>query len=122
LKAFYNIDEDFAKFKDMKYQDLITNIDLLPSKQFDKYILEKLDKIAVVKADIHWQDLGSWDNVYDINGKDTDNNVVKGDNIVVDETKNSLIYSTTSDRLIAIQDMEDIVVVNTQDVVYIGKR
>ena len=83
----------------------------------DYGIAEKADRVAVIPADIGWNDVGSWERLAEVlesAGKhDADTgNVVVGHYIGVD-TRGSLIYSP--DRLIATIGMEDIIVIDTPD-------
>ena len=80
----------------------------------DYGIAEKADKVAVIPADIGWNDVGSWQRLAEIlstEGKETEN-VVIGHHIGID-THGSLIYSPK--RLIATIGMDDIIVIDTPD-------
>ena len=80
----------------------------------DYGIAEKADKVAVIPADIGWNDVGSWQRlaeVLSVEGKETEN-IVIGHHVGVD-THGSLIYSPN--RLIATIGMEDIIVIDTPD-------
>ena len=70
----------------------------MPSISIDYAVMEKSEKIALVKLESDWNDLGSWKSIYDVSHKDEDGNVKIGH--VIDEgSKNSLIYS--SSKLVA---------------------
>jgi len=80
----------------------------------DYGIAEKADRVAVIPADIGWNDVGSWQRLAEIlttEGKETEN-VVIGHHVGVD-THGSLIYSPK--RLIATIGLDDIVVIDTPD-------
>ena len=88
--------------------------DKMPSISIDYAVMEKSDKIALVKLESDWNDLGSWKSIYDISPKDSDGNVKIGH--VIDEgSKNSLIYS--SSKLVASIGLEDTVIVETEDAI-----
>jgi len=80
----------------------------------DYGIAEKADKVAVIPADIGWNDVGSWQRLAEVlaHTADDDDNVVVGHHLGVD-TRGSLIYSP--DRLIATIGLEDIIVIDTPD-------
>ena len=85
----------------------------------DYAVMEKSDKIALVKLESDWNDLGSWKSIYDVSPKDKDGNVKIGH--VLDEgSKNSLMYS--SSKLVATIGLEDVVVVETEDANLIKRR
>lgn len=85
---------------------------------FDYAIAEKADKVAVIPADIGWNDVGSWTRLADVLSNDLDEtaNVVVGDHIGID-TRGSLIYSPH--RLVATIGFDDIIVIDTPDVTLI---
>lgn len=47
----------------------------MPSISIDYAVMEKSDKIALVKLESDWNDLGSWKSIYDVSPKDKDGNV-----------------------------------------------
>ena len=80
----------------------------------DYGIAEKADKVAVIPADIGWNDVGSWERLAEIltaEGKESEN-VVIGHHLGVD-THGSLIYSPK--RLIATIGLEDMIIIDTPD-------
>lgn len=91
----------------------------MPSISIDYAIMEKSDKIALVKLESDWNDLGSWQSIYDVSKKDKDNNVIVGH--VLDEgSKNSFVYS--SSKLVATIGLEDTVIVETEDAILACKK
>ena len=91
-----------------------TEYDKMPSISIDYAVMEKSDKIALVKLESDWNDLGSWKSIYDVSEKDKDGNVKIGH--VLDEgSKNSLMYS--SSKLVATIGLEDTVIVETEDAI-----
>ncbi|HSA06396.1 MAG TPA: mannose-1-phosphate guanylyltransferase/mannose-6-phosphate isomerase [Candidatus Gastranaerophilales bacterium] len=91
----------------------------LSSISIDYAIMEKSDKIVLIPAEFDWNDLGSWEAIYEISEKTKDNNVIKGDIHEID-TKNSLIYS--SSRFVSTIGIENAIVVETDDAVLVCDR
>ena len=93
----------------------------IPKVQIDAGLMEKTDRIAVIPVDIGWSDVGSWDALFDVLDLDTDGNGFKGGspNRLVIDTKNTLVYS---DKLTVTIGVEDLVIVDTQDVLMICKK
>jgi mannose-1-phosphate guanylyltransferase len=93
----------------------------IPALPIDIAVMEKTDRIAVIPVDIGWSDVGSWDALFDILDLDTDGNGFKGSspNRLAIDTKNTLVYS---DKLTVTIGIEDLVIVDTQDVLMICKR
>ena len=88
-----------------------------PSDSIDYALMEKTDKAAVVVADLGWSDIGSWKALWEVQDKDKDGNVVKGD-VILTETKNCFVSS--ENRLVATVGMEDTLVVETADAVIVS--
>ena len=86
----------------------------LPSISVDYAIMEKSEKIALVELQSDWNDLGSWKSLYETKDKDENGNVLEG-KVVVENVKNSFIYSQK--ELVAVSDLEDIVLVETEDAI-----
>ena len=91
----------------------------MPSISIDYAVMEKSDKIALVELKSDWNDLGSWQSLYDVKTKDKDSNVIEG-NVIADNVKNSLLYS--SKKLVAVSGVEDVIVVETEDAVMVCKK
>ncbi len=87
-----------------------------PADSIDYAIMEKTDCAMVVKMEASWSDVGSWQALWDINEKDQNGNSIKGD-VVVHSTRNSLIMA--ENRLVAIQGVDNAVVVETGDAVLV---
>ncbi|MCX7996363.1 MAG: sugar phosphate nucleotidyltransferase [Patescibacteria group bacterium] len=95
----------------------------MPEINFDKAVLENLKSGSayVVMEDIGWSDVGAWEALKEaLAGKKSDT-VTKG-NVLVDKSYDSLVYNFQDDKLVVAVDLEDIVVVNTRDVILVGKK
>ena len=86
----------------------------MPSISIDYAIMEKSQKIALVELQSDWNDLGSWQSLYEIKDKDEDGNVLTG-KVVTDNVKNSFIYSQK--EIVAVSDLENIILVETEDAI-----
>ena len=101
---------DFTKSNEIPYVEF----DKMPSISIDYAVMEKSNKIALVKLESDWNDLGSWKSIYDVSNKDNNGNVIIGH--VIDEgSKNSLVYS--SSKLVATIGLEDAIIVETEDAI-----
>lgn len=83
----------------------------------DFAVMEHADDLAVIPVDIGWSDVGSWASLYEVLEHDASGNSLRGnpDHVLVDTT-NSLIYS---DKLTVAVGVENLVIVNTDDVLMI---
>jgi mannose-1-phosphate guanylyltransferase len=70
--------------------------------------MEKATNVLLVRGDFIWDDLGSWEQIYNLTQKDKDGNAVTGDALVLD-TSNSYVYS--SHGVVAVVGLDNIIVV-----------
>lgn len=89
-----------------------------PSDSIDYAVMEKTADAAVVPLDAGWNDVGSWSALWEVSDKDADGNACHGDVIALD-CRNSYAYGT---RLIAMVGLQDVVVVETDDAVFVGHK
>ncbi|MFC1724961.1 mannose-1-phosphate guanylyltransferase [candidate division KSB1 bacterium] len=85
----------------------------------DYGVMEKAENVAVLKGDFGWSDIGGWEEFYRLGKKDKKNNVVIGEGVLRDSNFN-LVYS--NNRLIACLGINDMVVIDTDDVVLVCPR
>jgi mannose-1-phosphate guanylyltransferase/mannose-6-phosphate isomerase len=109
--------------KKMQQLDLTTegvsleSYEQLPNISIDYAVMEKTDKGAVVPSDFGWSDIGSWKSLYDFLPKDAGGNVIDGD-VITKDTKNCFILGY--ERLIATNSIQNMVVVETPDSVFVS--
>lgn len=89
-----------------------------PSLSIDRAVMEHTDRAVVVPVDMAWNDLGSWHALRALGRPDEDGNVVQGD-VLLDRVRNSYIRSDS--KLIAAIDLDDVVVVSTDDAVLVAR-
>jgi len=109
-----------GKMQDLFGDDLTISkkdYDRLDNISIDYAIMEKTTRGVVLPSDFGWSDIGSWKSLYDFLEKDADNNVIDGD-VIVQATSDSLILG--HDRLIAANHLQDMVVVETADSVFVS--
>lgn len=86
-------------------------------KSVDFGVMEKARDVAVIPIDIGWSDVGSWESLLDIlAGDDRGNVVVHAEHLGMD-SRNVLVHGR--DRLVVTIGLEDIVIVDTDDVVLV---
>ena len=86
---------------------------------FDKAIMEKSFRVAVVPCDPAWSDIGSWESLWEIGEKDSDGNVISG-NAVCESTRGCLVHAQK--RLVTCAGLENMVIVDTGDAVLVANR
>ena len=96
-----------------KNQDISNLWESITPESIDYGLMEKVGSDAyVIKADFEWNDLGSWNALYDILPKNKGGNVVRGEGMVLNG-KNNFIHS--QDHFTAVVGLENVVIVHTDD-------
>jgi mannose-1-phosphate guanylyltransferase / mannose-6-phosphate isomerase len=95
----------------------------IPDESIDYAVIEKCPgsqfSVEMVELDAGWNDLGAWDAVWQVGRPDANGNVTRGDT-VLQQTSNSLVYS--SNRLVSAVGVKDLVIVETADAVLVADR
>jgi len=91
----------------------------LRSISIDYGIMEKSDKVFLVKGQFSWSDVGSWEAVYELCDKDQDGNVKVG-TVYTDMSMDSYIYSP--DKFTAVIGLDNVIVINCNNALLICKR
>jgi mannose-1-phosphate guanylyltransferase/mannose-6-phosphate isomerase len=110
---------DIFRFMNMPVNEIEAKFGDMPDISFDYAIAEKSSKVKVIPLSARWNDIGSWDAIYDVLDKDTAGNAVRGDCLTVD-CHNTLMLGQS--RLLAGIGLEDLLVVETDDVILVAKR
>jgi mannose-1-phosphate guanylyltransferase len=103
-----------------KYEEVLNEIyPTLEKISFDNLILEKINGNDgyVVGADLGWSDIGAWESLKEALTQSASENVIRG-KVMVTDTADSLVFNYT-DQLIVGIDLDEMLVVNTKDVVMI---
>lgn len=106
---------DFSNSSEIPYLEF----EKMPNISIDYAIMEKSDNIALVELESDWNDLGSWQAIYDTGKKDENGNVLVG-HVIDQALKNSFVYS--SSKLVAAIGLEDTVIVETEDAILACKK
>lgn len=91
----------------------------LKSISIDYGVMEKANNVYVIKADFYWNDVGSWEAVYEVSDKNEDGNVIIGD-VYSEKTYNSYIFSPR--KFTAVIGAENLIIINTNDALLICNR
>jgi mannose-1-phosphate guanylyltransferase/mannose-6-phosphate isomerase len=81
--------------------------------------MEKTRHAAVVPVACGWSDVGSWHAVWELSAKDSDGNAAQG-TAVFEDSRNCNV--TTDRALVALEGVDDLVVVATQDAVLVSRQ
>jgi mannose-1-phosphate guanylyltransferase len=87
----------------------------IKSETIDYGIMEDARKVAVIPAEgLKWSDVGSWDTIFDVLTPDQSGNIVL--------SGQSLVYNNQEDRLVVTIGIENLVVVDTGDVLLVCRK
>ncbi|PWI03096.1 mannose-1-phosphate guanylyltransferase/mannose-6-phosphate isomerase [Stenotrophomonas maltophilia] len=103
-------DADFTRLD----KDAFTAV---PSDSIDYAVMERTADAVVIPLDAGWNDVGSWTALRDVSQQDGDGNAHQGDVIAID-CRNTYAYAQ---RLVALVGLDDVIVVETDDAVLVGK-
>jgi mannose-1-phosphate guanylyltransferase len=90
------------------------------SISIDYAVLEKATNVLAVKADIVWDDVGSWLALERYKQVDNDNNVVVGD-ALLEDTFETTVYNNGPGIITAL-GVSDLVIVRSDDITFVGHK
>src|SRR6266852_6067840 len=85
----------------------------------DYAVMEKTARAAVVPVSCGWSDVGSWYAVWELSDKDAEGNAAQGA-AVFEDSRNCNV--ATDRALVALEGVDDLVVVATQDAVLVSRQ
>lgn len=104
-----------------KHSDIGQIYKKLPSISIDYGIMEKSGRVAVVKLEYKWSDLGDFDSMFLETDKNENGNAIYNcEDISINSTSN-LIYSK-KDKAVSLIDVNDMVVVDSDDALLVCPR
>jgi len=90
-----------------------------PADSIDYAVMEHTERAAVVPVAMGWNDLGSWDALWDLADKDASGNALIG-NVIAEDATNCYLRSEAG--MVAALGVEDMIVVATDDAVMLAPR
>ncbi|HEY5925159.1 MAG TPA: sugar phosphate nucleotidyltransferase, partial [Kofleriaceae bacterium] len=92
----------------------------LQSISFDHAVMEKVDRVVTVPAQVGWDDVGSWAALPAVRGVDDAGNTTSGTVLVLDGTGNVVVSDDAT--LIATVGVSDLVVVKAGDAILVIRK
>ena len=96
-----------------------TSYRIIRGISIDYGVMEKAKSVYVIRGNFGWSDVGSWDEVYRISGRDEGGNSITG-RTFSQGTKNTLVYA--GNKFVATIGVEDLIVIVTDDSVLVCKQ
>ncbi len=119
-----NTEKILSHYGKSDYEDILKkHYGNVESISFDNAILENLAKedALVIVEDIGWSDLGAWEALKEALETHPYENVTRG-RLLIEHVRDSLIYNYEDDKLVVGIDLDEMVVVNTKDVLLLAKK
>jgi len=123
-----NLARDISRIADAwktaAFEDVLNTVyPTLEKISFDNAILEKLnpEDALVISDNIEWSDIGAWEALKEALEQSGDKNVTQG-KVVLTDTQDSLVYNYNDKQLVVTIDMDEALVVNTDDVLLVCKK
>jgi mannose-1-phosphate guanylyltransferase / mannose-6-phosphate isomerase len=95
--------------------------ELVPAESVDYAVMEHCPgsdfDIRMVPLNAGWNDLGAWDAVWQVAGKDSAGNASVGD-VLLEDTRNTFVHA--SGRLVSTVGVDNLVVIETADAVLVA--
>jgi mannose-1-phosphate guanylyltransferase len=120
LKSTFDILKAIASSSEADYEKSLKEYyEKVENVSIDYAIMEKAEDIFVIPSEFGWDDVGTWYSIERYRDKDENNNVCIG-NIININSKNNIIVA--NNKPVIISGLEDIFVVESEDVILIGKK
>jgi mannose-1-phosphate guanylyltransferase len=85
----------------------------------DYGVMERSSVVYTIKSKFGWNDVGSWDEIYNLSEKDSKGNVRKGKLVTIDSVNNLVINEQSTTALIGVENM---LIINTDNGLLICRK
>jgi mannose-1-phosphate guanylyltransferase len=129
LQSIYDCQPEIGKLLTEYSKDIGTKSEIESRRLFyesslpisiDFAVLENAGNVLAIKADILWDDVGSWNALERYKQKDQENNVIIGQAKIYD-TYETTIYNEDSDLIVSL-GVSDLVIVKTDNIVLVAHK
>lgn len=123
-EVFEGIESILNKMGDDDFDEHFTEVySSLPKLHLDHAISEPMDPqyARVIVEDIGWSDVGAWEALKEALQEDIKDNVTHG-RVLLRDSEDSLVYNYDSSKVVVGIDLDDGLVINTDDVVLVTKK
>ena len=95
----------------------------LQNETIDYGVMENARKVAVLPAGgLEWSDIGNWNSLFDVLTPDKNGNIVSSGQHIPLDTTDSLVYGNNNDRLVVTIGVDDLIIVDTGDVLLVCRK
>lgn len=83
-------------------------------------VMEKTDRAWIYPVEFDWQDVGTWESLYNyMTGGKGKGNAFSAGKVLAEDTTDTLVISPEKKKLVAIKGLDDFIVIDTDDVLLI---
>ena len=100
------------------YDGMMASFDSMPFISIDYAVMEKSRRVAVIPVDLNWNDVGSWDSVFDMAPAAC--STADPDKVISIDSENIVVLGDS--RIIAAIGLTDCVIVDTPDALLVAKK
>jgi len=122
IQSFQNhLPDVYELFKSIDYhgagekEQIQKAYSLCQNISIDYGILEKEQNVYVIPSYFSWSDLGTWEALYDLRVEKDGENVSNAENMLANHSKETLVYVSNEKKLVVLQDVTNLIVVDTED-------
>ena len=87
----------------------------------DYGIMEKAENVYVICSEFGWSDLGTWGSLYAHSNKDSMQNTINGKNVMLYDSKNTIV-NVPPNKLVILQGLDDFIVVESDDILLVCRK
>jgi mannose-1-phosphate guanylyltransferase/mannose-6-phosphate isomerase len=110
---------DIGKMANLGFEEMKGSFENMPSISVDHAVMERSRNLTVVPMELVWNDIGSWDSMFDMSFPG-DNKKEATDDVISVDSQNTIVIG--DDRIIVTLGLEDCIVVDTDDALLIAKK
>lgn len=109
--------------RDARRNRLYAFYEAFPHVSIDYALLEKAENVYMTMGTFKWNDIESWDLLYDVSSRDDNGNAIIADHtLTYDCSGNLVIENSKARKLVVLDGMKDLLVIDTDDVLVICNR
>ena len=85
----------------------------------DYGVMEKTDRAWVYPVKFDWQDIGTWESLYNYMPSDNSGNSISAEKTLIEGCRNTMVVAPDKKKLIAVKGLEDFMIIDTEDALVI---
>ena len=85
----------------------------------DYGVMEKTDRAWVYPVKFDWQDIGTWESLYNYMPSDHSGNSISAEKTLIEGCRNTMVVAPDKKKLIAVKGLEDFMIIDTEDALVI---